>query len=68
MIAQAFDTPSYVWLHRLIQRSQDKPAAQCLTKRPRDSAAEEEITTPSAKILKVEQFVACEEQFVACEE
>ena len=58
---KAFDTPSYVWLHHLIQHSQDKPAAQRPTKRPRDPAAEEELTSPSAKHLKVAEFVAFEE-------
>ena len=58
---KAFDAPSYVWLLHLIQHSQDKPAAQCSTKRPRDPATEEELTTPSAKHPKVADFVASEE-------
>lgn len=67
---KAFDTPSYAWLFRLIQRAQDKPAAQLPTKRSRESAvtiqsrncaAEEEHTTPSAKHPKIAEFVATEE-------
>lgn len=58
---KAFDTPSYVWLLHLIQHSRNKPAAQCPTKRPRDPAAEDELTTPSLKHPKVAEFVASEE-------
>lgn len=49
---KTFETPSYAWLFRLIQRSCDKPAARCAAKRLREGAAGDKHNPDSAKLLK----------------
>ena len=54
-----FEIPSYAWLFRLLQHSQDK--APTPVKRPRDSAADIVEVPAHAKRLKAENVCAAEE-------
>ncbi|KAL3137900.1 hypothetical protein ABBQ38_005149 [Trebouxia sp. C0009 RCD-2024] len=47
---KAFEAPSYAWLFRLIQHSQDKPVAHGPTKHQREAAAEDEHSAKRVKI------------------